>query len=211
MNGPSERPEADDADDAVSAAANEQAAEERGESAEDDCRDAGGSAKQDARADQDPESVEAALQAKADENWQKYLRAAAELENVRKRAARDVENAHKFALERLTVELLAVRDSLEMGLAAGDDTDVESLRQGKEATLKQLVTIMERFGVEELDPQGEPFDPALHEAMTMQASADLEPGSVLTVIQKGYALNGRLLRPARVVVAAEVEDGAGEG
>jgi len=211
MNGPSERPEADTADDAVSAAANEQAAEEGGESAEDDCRDAGGSAKQDARADQDPESVEAALQAKADENWQKYLRAAAELENVRKRAARDVENAHKFALERLAVELLAVRDSLEMGLAAGDDTDVESLRQGKEATLKQLVTIMERFGVEELDPQGEPFDPALHEAMTMQASADLEPGSVLTVIQKGYALNGRLLRPARVVVAAEVEDGAGEG
>ncbi len=211
MNGPSERPEADDADDAVSAPANEQAAEEGGESAEDDCRDAGGSAKQDARADKDPESVEAALQAKADENWQKYLRAAAELENVRKRAARDVENAHKFALERLAVELLAVRDSLEMGLAAGEDTDVESLRQGKEATLKQLVTIMERFGVEELDPQGEPFDPGLHEAMTMQPSADLEPGSVLTVIQKGYALNGRLLRPARVVVAAEIEDGAGEG
>jgi len=227
MNGPSERPEADTADDAVSAAANEQAAEEGGESAEDDCRDAGGRAKQDARADdcrdaggrakqdaradKDPESVEAALQAKADENWQKYLRAAAELENVRKRAARDVENAHKFALERLAVELLAVRDSLEMGLAAGDDADVESLRQGKEATLKQLVTIMERFGVEKLDPQGEPFDPALHEAMTMQASADLEPGSVLTVIQKGYALNGRLLRPARVVVVAEVEDGAGEG
>ena len=210
MNGPSERPEADDADDAddavdaddaddavdaVSAAANEQAAEEGDESA----------------AIMDPESVEAALQAKADENWQKYLRAAAELENVRKRAARDVENAHKFALERLAVELLAVRDSLEMGLAAGDDADVESLRQGKEATLKQLVTIMERFGVEELDPQGEPFDPGLHEAMTMQPSADLEPGSVLTVIQKGYALNGRLLRPARVVVAAEVEDGAGEG
>ncbi len=211
MNGPSERPEADTADDAVSAAANEQAAEEGNESAEDDCRDAGGRAKQDARSDKDPESVEAALQAKADENWQKYLRAAAELENVRKRAARDVENAHKFALERLAVELLAVRDSLEMGLAAGEAADVESLRQGKEATLKQLVTIMERFGVEELDPQGEPFDPGLHEAMTMQPSADLEPGSVLTVIQKGYALNGRLLRPARVVVAAEIEDGAGEG
>ena len=194
MNGPSERPEADTADDAESAAANEQAAEEGGESA----------------TDSNPDSVQAELQAKADENWQKYLRAAAELENVRKRAARDVENAHKFALERLAVELLAVRDSLEMGLAAGEDADVESLRQGKEATLKQLVTIMERFGVEELDPQGEPFDPGLHEAMTMQASADLEPGSVLTVIQKGYALNGRLLRPARVVVAAEVEDGAGE-
>ncbi len=194
MNGPSERPEADTADDAVSAAANEQAAEEGDESA----------------TDSDPDSVQAELQAKADENWQKYLRAAAELENVRKRAARDVENAHKFALERLAVELLAVRDSLEMGLAAGEDADIESLRQGKEATLKQLVAIMERFGVEELDPQGEPFDPGLHEAMTMQASADLEPGSVLTVIQKGYALNGRLLRPARVVVVDEVKDGAGD-
>ncbi len=195
MNGQPDHPEADDADDEVSATAEEQSAMEPIESIP----------------DSDPETVQAALQAKADENWQKYLRAAAELENVRKRAARDVENAHKFALERLAVELLAVRDSLEMGLAAGDDADVESLRQGKEATLKQLVTIMERFGVEELDPQGEPFDPALHEAMTMQASADLEPGSVLTVIQKGYVLNGRLLRPARVVVAAEVEDGAGEG
>ncbi len=195
MNGQPDRPDADAADDAVSTAAAEQAAKEGGASA----------------TDSDPEAVQAELQAKVDENWQKYLRAAAELENVRKRAARDVENAHKFALERFAVELLAVRDSLEMGLAAGEDADVESLRQGKEATLKQLVTIMERFGVEELDPQGEPFDPGLHEAMTMQQSAEVEPGSVLTVFQKGYALNGRLLRPARVVVAAEVEGSAGEG
>ncbi len=195
MNGQPDRPDADAADDEVSTAAAEQAAE-------------GGVASATASG---PEAVQAELQAKVDENWQKYLRAAAELENVRKRAARDVENAHKFALERFAVELLAVRDSLEMGLAAGEDADVESLRQGKEATLKQLVTIMERFGVEELDPQGEPFDPDLHEAMTMQQSADVEPGSVLTVFQKGYALNGRLLRPARVVVAAEVEGSAGEG
>ncbi len=195
MNGQPDRPEAGDADDDVSATAEEQAAEEASVPAP----------------DSDPDAVQAELQAKVDENWQKYLRAAAELENVRKRAARDVENAHKFALERFAMELLAVRDSLEMGLAAGEGADVESLRQGKEATLKQLVSIMERFGVEELDPQGEPFDPTQHEAMTMQPSADVEPGSVLTVFQKGYALNGRLLRPARVVVAAETEDSAGAG
>jgi molecular chaperone GrpE len=195
MNGQPDRPEAEAADDEVSAEAEAPATEAGGESA----------------SASDPDSLETDLLAKVDENWQKYLRAAAELENVRKRAARDVENAHKFALERFAVELLAVRDSLEMGLAAGEDADVESLRQGKAATLKQLITVMERFGIEELDPQGEPFDPGVHEAMTMQQSADVEPGSVLTVIQKGYVLNGRLLRPARVVVAAEVEDGAGDG
>jgi molecular chaperone GrpE len=146
------------------------------------------------------------LKALADENWDKYVRAAAELENVRKRATRDVENAHKFALERFCTELLAVKDSLEMGLAAADKADAQSLLEGKEATLKLLAATMERFGVVELDPEGEPFDPQQHEAMTMQPSADLEPGSVLTVFQKGYALNGRLLRPARVVVASEPEE-----
>jgi molecular chaperone GrpE len=194
MNGLPNRPAADATDVEASAASEEQTAKDSGA----------------ASAASDPDSVVAELQAKVDENWQKYLRAAAELENVRKRAARDVENAHKFALERFVAELLAVRDSLEIGLAAGEKADVESLRQGKEATLKQLATIMERFGVEEIDPQGEPFDPSEHEAMTMQQSADVEPGSVLTVIQKGYALNGRLLRPARVIVASETSD-AGKG
>ena len=145
----------------------------------------------------------AELQAKADENWDRYLRAAAELENVRKRAARDVENAHKFALERFAADLLAVCDSLEMALAAEGTLSVESLQEGSEATLKLLETVLQRFGVEQLDPLGEPFDPNLHEAMTMQPSEGAEPGSVITVFQKGYALNGRLLRPARVVVAAE--------
>jgi len=144
----------------------------------------------------------AALQAKADENWDKYLRIAAELENVRKRAARDMENARKFALERFATELLAVRDSLEMGLLAADGAGVADLIEGNKATLKQLVATMERFGVAEVDPQGEPFDPALHEAMTLQPSTEVEPDTVLTVFQKGYTLNGRLLRPARVVVAA---------
>lgn len=142
-----------------------------------------------------------ALQETANQNWDKYLRAAAELENVRKRAARDVENARRFALERFATELLAVRDSLEMGLAAGGETSREALLEGSEATLKLLGSTMEQFGVAKLDPLGEPFDPEFHEAMTMQPSAEVEPGSVLTVFQKGYTLNGRLLRPARVVVA----------
>ncbi len=145
----------------------------------------------------------AELQAKADENWDRYLRAAAEADNVRKRAARDVENARKYALENFGRDLLAVKDSLEMGIQAADNANVEALLAGKEATLKLLATTLERFGIEELDPEGEPFDPELHEAMTMQPSEDMEPGSVLQVIQKGYSLNGRLLRPAMVVVAAE--------
>ena len=145
----------------------------------------------------------AELQAKAEENWDRYLRAAAELENVRKRASRDVENARKFALERFARDLLEGRDSLEMGIAAGTDAGADALLEGSSATLKQLTNTMSQYGVEEVDPLGEPFDPELHEAMTMQPSAEAEPGSVLTVFQKGYTLNGRLLRPARVVVAQE--------
>jgi molecular chaperone GrpE len=147
-------------------------------------------------------------QAKADENWDKYLRTAAELENVRKRAARDVEKAHKFSLERIVADLLEVRDSLEMALSSGEQSTIENLKEGNETTLKLLVAVMQRYGVEEIDPLGEPFDPNRHEAMTMQPSTDAEPDSVLTVFQKGYALNGRLLRPARVVVAAAPAEGA---
>jgi len=141
-------------------------------------------------------------QAAADENWDRYLRTAAELENVRKRATRDVENAHRFALERFSRELLAVRDSLEMGLAA-EGASVESLLEGSEATLKILSGTMQQFGIEVLDPAGEPFDPEFHEAISMQPSDDVEPGSVVIVVQKGYSLNGRLLRPAMVVVASD--------
>ena len=147
------------------------------------------------------------LQAKVDENWDLYLRAAAEIENVRKRATRDVERARKYALENFSRELLDVKDSLEMGIAAAENADAESLLEGSQATLKVLAGTLERFGIEEVDPEGEPFDPELHEAMTMQPSSDVEPGSVLTVIQKGYTLNGRLLRPARVIVAAEPAGG----
>ena len=146
-----------------------------------------------------------ALKAQAEENWDKYLRAVAELDNVRKRAARDIENARKFALERFATELLAVRDSLEMGLQAAEGAAAADIIEGSKTTLRQLTATMERFGIAEVDPLGEPFDPTLHEAMTVQQSADVEPDSVLTVFQKGYTLNGRLLRPARVVVAAAPE------
>lgn len=151
----------------------------------------------------DAESELAKLQAKADENWDRYLRAAAEVENIRKRAARDIGHARKFALEGFGRDLLAVVDSLEMGLAAAGSADAASLVKGSEATLKLLMTTLERFGVVLVDPEGEPFDPELHEAISMQPSKTVEPGSVMKVIQKGYSLNGRLLRPACVIVAAE--------
>lgn len=164
-----------------------------------------------AAADDSVEAALAELQAKADENWDLYLRAAAEVDNVRKRAVRDVENAHKFALENFSRELLAVVDSLESGLSTAESADVEAMRQGSQATCNLLKGTLERFNIVELDPEGEPFDPEFHEAMSMMPSAKVEPGSVLTVVQKGYALNGRLLRPARVIVAAEPpETGVGE-
>jgi molecular chaperone GrpE len=163
----------------------------------------GGEERPDEAAGESGDTALAEAQAKADENWNLYLRAAAEAENVRKRASRDVENAHRFALENFGRELLAVVDSLEIGLAAADSADADALREGSEATCKLLKTTLERFGIEEVDPEGEPFDPELHEAMSMMPAPNAEPGSVVQVIQKGYALNGRLLRPARVIVAAE--------
>lgn len=140
-------------------------------------------------------------EAKAMENWDLYLRALAELENLRKRTKKDVENAHKFALDRFSRELLAVRDSIEMGLTADESTNIEKFLEGTKATLKILSTTMQQFGIEEINPSGEPFDPEFHEAISMQSSDKVEPGSVITVIQKGYSLNGRLLRPAMVIVS----------
>jgi molecular chaperone GrpE len=154
------------------------------------------------------EEALAAAEQQAEAHWNRYLRAAAELENLRKRAERDLEHAHKFALERFALELLPVKDSLEMGLAAvpeaNTDEAVTKLREGKEMTLKLLAQVFERFGIAKIDPRrGERFDPDVHEAMAMQESAECEPNTVLTAIQKGYLLNGRLLRPARVMVAKE--------
>ncbi|MEM8547379.1 MAG: nucleotide exchange factor GrpE [Pseudomonadota bacterium] len=148
-----------------------------------------------------------ALEAKASENWDKYLRAVAELDNVRKRASRDVENARKFGIERFAGELLAVIDSLEAA-GANPEADAKTLQEGSAATLRLLLGTLAKFGVEPIDPAGEPFDPQQHEAMTMVPAPGAEPGSIIDVIQKGYALNGRLVRPARVVVAAETPDNA---
>lgn len=139
--------------------------------------------------------------AQAQANWDRYLRSAAELENVRRRGQQEVERVQKFALERFAAELLGVKDSLEMGLAAADaDARVATLREGTEATLKLLGNALEKFGVKEIDPRGSPFDPALHEAISVQTSPEATGEQVLTVVQKGYVLNGRLLRPARVIV-----------
>ncbi len=148
--------------------------------------------------------LEAAL-AKAQENWDNYLRAVAETDNLRKRAARDVESASRYAIERFAAELLEVRDSLELGIAAGATADPARLLEGMEATLRLLNKAFEKSGIVVLEPQGEPFNPEYHEAMVTQPTADQEAGTVLAVVQKGYSLNGRLLRPARVVIARPVD------
>lgn len=147
-------------------------------------------------------------QKEAADNYEKYVRLVAEMDNVRKRHGRELEKARNFGVEGLAAELLAVADSLEMGLEAAETATVDALVEGKRATLKQLQAALEKHGVTAVDPEGEPFDPELHEAMTLQPSDTAEPNTVLTVIQRGYQLNGRLLRPARVVVARE-PDAAG--
>jgi molecular chaperone GrpE len=143
----------------------------------------------------------AAAEAKATENWNSYLRAVAELENYRKRADRELENARKYAIERFAQELVSVADSLEAGITAGTAASGTALLEGSTATLKQLLRAFDKAGIKVIDPQGQPFDPAWHEAMVAQESRDMPANTVLSVIQKGYSLNGRLLRPARVVVS----------
>ena len=139
----------------------------------------------------------------AQENMDRALRVQAELENVRRRMERDLQNAHKFALERFVAELLPVRDSLELGLAASAEKGASTagITEGVELTLRMLEQAMEKFGVRVVDPAGEPFDPDFHQAMTMQESDAAASGTVLTVVQKGYLLNERLVRPAMVIVA----------
>ena len=131
------------------------------------------------------------------------LRAAADAQNVRRRSELDVEKAHKFALEKFTKELLPVVDSLEKALenSTGDDDGAAVLREGVEMTLTLLTSGLKKFNVSQIDPVGEPFDPAHHEAVSMIDAPDAEPNSVIVVIQKGYTLNDRLVRPAMVMVA----------
>jgi molecular chaperone GrpE len=130
------------------------------------------------------------------------LRLLAEMENQRKRLARDVESARKYAAERVLADLLPVADSLEAGLAA-DPSDAPKLHEGMELTLRMLAKAMDSNGLKAVDPMGQPFNPELHQAMTMVETGEYAPGTVVTVFQKGYRLNDRLLRPALVAVAKE--------
>lgn len=143
------------------------------------------------------------LEAKAQENWDHFVRTKAEMDNMRRRTERDLENAHKFALERFAQELLPVKDSLELGVAASQEegADVAKLREGTEMTLRMLEAAMEKFQIKVVDPLDEPFNPDLHQAMSMIEVADKAPNTVINVMQKGYTLNDRLVRPAMVVVS----------
>lgn len=131
------------------------------------------------------------------------LRAIADLDNVRKRAEREIANAGKYGAEKLLAELLGVADSLDLGLVAATKpgAQVAALTEGMELTCKQLLTVLKKHGVEPVDPKGQPFNPEMHDAMTVVPTADVPPNHVLEVVQKGYRLHERLLRPARVVVA----------
>jgi molecular chaperone GrpE len=149
-----------------------------------------------------PEQALATLQSQLQESRDGQLRALAEMENVRRRAQRDVEAAHRFAIERFAADLVEVRDTLELGIAAaGTAPEAAKFVEGAQATLRMLDKAFEKAGVAVLDPTGQSFNPEFHEAMVAQPTADQPPGSVLAVIQKGFTLSGRLLRPARVVIA----------
>ena len=154
------------------------------------------------------ESLQAALeaaQAEAAEAKDQALRAAAEAQNARRRAENEAEKARKFALERFAKDILPVVDNLERGLASFDKEDEaqKSAIEGVELTLKTLVDALGRNQIEVIDPNGEPFDPQVHEAVAMVPNPAAEPNTVIDVVQKGYLLNGRLLRAAMVAVAKE--------
>lgn len=138
----------------------------------------------------------------ADANDQ-VLRVQAEMQNVRRRVERDVENAHKYALDKFSADLLPVVDNLEraLGSISADDESQKAVAEGIELTLKSLVDVLVRFKIEPIDPAGQPFDANLHQAVSMVPNPDLEPNTVMDVFQKGYTLNGRLIRPAMVIVS----------
>lgn len=178
--------------------------------------DAGGAPNADAEGDEQPETPEqqierlrrelAAAEAATAAAEDRALRAAAEAENTRRRTERSIENAHKFALERFVGDLLPAVDSFERAADAAGSTEsdagaVAAIAEGVALSLKLLLEAMDKQGIAAVDPLGAPFDPKLHEAMSMVEKAEAEPGSVVEVFQKGYTVNGRLARPARVIVA----------
>ncbi|WP_289282660.1 MULTISPECIES: nucleotide exchange factor GrpE [unclassified Methylophaga] len=142
-------------------------------------------------------------QQQAEENWNQVLLARADLENVRRRHARDLENAHKHALDKFVNELLPICDSLELGLnaAKSESATLEAVRDGMSMTMKMLLDNIGKLGLEQVDPVGQPFDPELHQAVSMQPADGIDANHVISVMQKGYSFNGRLLRPAMVVVS----------
>ena len=144
---------------------------------------------------------------KATDNWDQLLRTKAEMDNIRRRTQKDLENAHKFALEKFVTELLGVKDSLELGVSASqqENATVDIVREGSEMTLNMLAGLFEKFNVVEVNPEGEKFNPEHHQAMSMQPNAELEPNTVMAVMQKGYLLNDRLVRPAMVMVSKAAE------
>ncbi len=182
--------------------------------------DATGELPHETAAEDQPEAVEAAADSaneaqplsreelereRVDLNDQR-LRAVAELENVRRRAARDIENAHRYGTERFARELLTVADSMEMGLASLPPEQADTpLADGMQATHKQLEHCLGKFGISAIEPLGDAFDPEQHEAMATQPTAEQPPGTVIMVVQKGYRIHDRLLRPARVIVSRELD------
>jgi molecular chaperone GrpE len=150
----------------------------------------------------------AAAEERSKNHWDQYLRSVAEMENMRKRAARDVDTARQFAIERFAQDLIAVKDTLELGVENAGKADVASLVEGQTATLRLLAKAFEKAQITELNPAGQVFNPEFHEAMVMQPTTEAAHGTVLTVVQRGYLLNGRLLRPARVVVAQGADAGS---
>ena len=150
--------------------------------------------------------LEAAQQASAEER-ERAIRAVAEMENLRRRAAQDVAKAHQFALEKFAAELLPVLDNLERAIELADKENdaLKPMVEGVELTLKSMQSGVAKFGLVALDPTNQPFDPNAHQAMSMVPSADVAPNTVIAVMQKGYELNGRVIRPAMVMVSKAVD------
>jgi molecular chaperone GrpE len=154
---------------------------------------------EDTAPDQSLEQAQATIK----DYWDQMMRLRAEIDNNRKRAERDVENAHKYALKNFTEALLPIMDSMEMGMSAAvaENATLESIRQGSELTMNMFIQVLEKQGLMQIDPIGEKFDPELHQAISMVEDESAETNTVIKVMQKGYLLNDRLVRPAMVVVA----------
>ncbi len=145
---------------------------------------------------------------KSNQYWERILRMQADNDNLIRRTERDVANAHKYALEKFAIELLPIVDSLELCISNVPPHLQETARsiiEGVELTLKMFYGAMEKFGIKQVNPVSQPFDPEFHQAISMQSDSSVKPGTVISVLQKGYTLNNRLLRPALVVVAKEKE------